>query len=521
MSHAADNESSLDNELPESEHGNANEEAAAPALSSGTHRQLDAPHQLLDDDLIELVAEAAVLDAALDVGIVVHFDNIEFVAQLLEVDAVETVADGIGRPQRHIDDGGRHLFDRPGLEPSLREIARRVVLDDLPVFGRHEVLAGEQRLAIENADAPVEFGVDEFMYQDEIGLLEQPDGDVDGLFGVLGLEYAARERAVGNLDHQRIRHLPFQHLGVALAQDHGLRHRDVVRLHHLGEKHLVGAFQYRIRIVEHRHAFTLGLLGEVIGVVIHLRGLADEQRIVFGELGVIFFLDQVDVDVELLAHLDELLQRFRIRRRQLLVGVVQNRKIAARLLRRRRHAPAPAVRGVKRLDEKRLLLGGYVVERHGPDRRDLPGIAAFQFHPQQRAGKLIEDLPRHILQNGKLALPEENVELEGAAGRIGALRQNLLHQLVEIFEIEAVNRFAAEVAQGLDAGNAAVPARLCQQRTVITQAQIAIAAAQVDYFFVLGLEEFRVGDVLLRLYDIRVGKMRFPILAVFYHDSMR
>ena len=34
MSHAADNESSLDNELTESEDGNANAEAAAPALAA-------------------------------------------------------------------------------------------------------------------------------------------------------------------------------------------------------------------------------------------------------------------------------------------------------------------------------------------------------------------------------------------------------------------------------------------------------------------------------------------------------
>ena len=51
------------------------------------------------------------------------------------------------------------------------------MLDDLPMAARHAVLADEQRLAGEHADPPVELGRQEFLRQQEVGLLEQLVGD--------------------------------------------------------------------------------------------------------------------------------------------------------------------------------------------------------------------------------------------------------------------------------------------------------------------------------------------------------
>jgi hypothetical protein len=66
------------------------------------------------------------------------------------------------------------------------------VLDDLPVAARHAVLAHEQGLAREHADPPVELGRQEFLRQQQVGLLEQLVGDALEL----DLMDVARERTL-------------------------------------------------------------------------------------------------------------------------------------------------------------------------------------------------------------------------------------------------------------------------------------------------------------------------------------
>src|SRR3569832_2843195 len=126
-----------------------------------------------------------------------------------------------------------------------------------------------------------------------------------------------------------------------------------------------------------------------------------------------------------------------------------DRKIAARGLRGPRHAPAAAEVRIQGVDKERLLLIGDIAERHRPDRPELPVVPQLELHAQQRTRKLIEDLPRHVLQKRELALTEEDVELQGPARwLLGALAQYLLHELVQVFEVEAVHRLAGEIAQG-------------------------------------------------------------------------
>ena len=96
---------------------------------------------------------------------------------LLEVDAVEAVADRLGGAHRDVDDLGRRLVEIEGAEPAFARRAVGTVLDDLPVAARHAVLADEQRLAGEHADAPVELGRHEFLREQQVGLLEQLVGD--------------------------------------------------------------------------------------------------------------------------------------------------------------------------------------------------------------------------------------------------------------------------------------------------------------------------------------------------------
>ena len=97
----------------------------------------------------------------------------------------------------------RRLVEVEGAKAALARGAVGAVLDDLPVAARHAVLADEQRLAREHADAPVELGRQEFLRQQQVGLLEQLVGDAAELLRRVHLVHAARERAVGDLHHQR------------------------------------------------------------------------------------------------------------------------------------------------------------------------------------------------------------------------------------------------------------------------------------------------------------------------------
>ena len=68
---------------------------------------------------------------------------------------------------------------------------------------RHLILADEQRLAVEHADAPVEIGRHEFLREQQVGVLEQLVGQRLQRGEIVDLVHAARERAVGDLHHHR------------------------------------------------------------------------------------------------------------------------------------------------------------------------------------------------------------------------------------------------------------------------------------------------------------------------------
>src|SRR5215218_2267955 len=99
-----------------------------------------------------------VLDAVLEVGIVVDLHDHDAVVGLLEIDAIEAVADRLGSPHAHLDHFGRRLVEIEGAKPAFARRPVGPVLHGLPMAACHAVLAHEQRLAGQHADAPVEVG---------------------------------------------------------------------------------------------------------------------------------------------------------------------------------------------------------------------------------------------------------------------------------------------------------------------------------------------------------------------------
>src|SRR5207302_3971070 len=98
-----------------------------------------------------------------------------------------------GGARREVDELARRLIDLEGAEAAFARGPVGAVLDDLPVTARHAVLAYEQRFPGEHADAPVELGRQEFLRQQEIGLLKQLVGDALELIERMHLVHAARE----------------------------------------------------------------------------------------------------------------------------------------------------------------------------------------------------------------------------------------------------------------------------------------------------------------------------------------
>src|SRR5215207_10821983 len=114
---------------------------------------LDEPAQQLGPDL---VLAHLVLNAMLQIRIVIDFHDNETRVGLFDVDTVEPLPDRARGAHCDVNQFGGRLVDFEGLEASFARGAVGAVLDDLPVSARHAVLADEQRLAGQYADPPVE-----------------------------------------------------------------------------------------------------------------------------------------------------------------------------------------------------------------------------------------------------------------------------------------------------------------------------------------------------------------------------
>src|SRR5262245_33898215 len=123
---------------------------------------LEALDEPLEQAHPDLVLADRILDAMLEAGVIVDLHDHDAVVGLLEVDAIEAVADRLGGAHRDVDHPGRRLVEVEGAEAALARGSVRPVLDHLPVAARHAVLAHEQWLASEHADPPVEIGGQEF-----------------------------------------------------------------------------------------------------------------------------------------------------------------------------------------------------------------------------------------------------------------------------------------------------------------------------------------------------------------------
>ncbi|MNO56361.1 hypothetical protein D3C76_468730 [compost metagenome] len=90
-------------------------------------------------------------------------------------------------------------MDRQGAAFPVDVLALGLVVVDLPVPFGHEVLAGENRFAVEHADAPVVLGVKELLGQQQHRVFEQLGGGFQQCLLAFDLDHAPGKAAIGNL----------------------------------------------------------------------------------------------------------------------------------------------------------------------------------------------------------------------------------------------------------------------------------------------------------------------------------
>src|SRR5712692_10537106 len=148
--------------------------SAPDALMVATRKRHDPMRPLLLEPFDEpfeqtgpdLVLADLVLDAVLEVRIVVDFHYDEATLGLLDIYTVKTFPDRPRRPHRNVDQVRRGLIELKGAKAALARGAVRAVLDDLPMPARHAILTHEQWLTPQHADAPIELGRQEFLRQE-------------------------------------------------------------------------------------------------------------------------------------------------------------------------------------------------------------------------------------------------------------------------------------------------------------------------------------------------------------------
>src|SRR6185503_7586966 len=135
--------------MPHASNRRSGASAGGLELFSGIDARLEDFH----DPIVQLVADHGVLDAAIDVRVVVDLHQHVPTVDRLDVDTVQPVTDRVGGVQGELNDFARGVLDGYRFGLSLFRAFLAVVVD-LPVAVGHVVATREQRLAVEHSDAP-------------------------------------------------------------------------------------------------------------------------------------------------------------------------------------------------------------------------------------------------------------------------------------------------------------------------------------------------------------------------------
>ena len=116
-----------------------------------------------EDDSVQLVTKNLILNAVIDGGVVVYFDDHRVALNQLYIYTVQSFADEGGDLGSHPGHLLGNRVDGYGFNLAGAGGTARLVMVNLPVAACHEIFTGIYAVAIQHADPPVKFGWHELL----------------------------------------------------------------------------------------------------------------------------------------------------------------------------------------------------------------------------------------------------------------------------------------------------------------------------------------------------------------------
>ena len=281
-----------------------------------------------------------------------------------------------------------------------------------------------------------------------------------------------------------------------------------MRLEKLVQIDLVGAADHRLRVVDDRHAFGSGALGEAIGETVDRSRRADEQAVEFGQFRELLAGDELDLDRLLFGDPLEMPERLGRGRRQVVLRIVQDGQRIAGDRPAARVAPVALGVAMQALVEEFRLVRPELGERPGAQPVDLPPLAGRYGDFDRRAAVPVEQEPAESLEAGILDEAEAEQEVEG--GVLGRLRLERRggQRLLQLRQRLLVELELAQIEHRLDGRDHPMAARLGEQGSVIALGLVVVGARKIDDLRPSEPgEQFRPRQIVARRDDLvgRVG----------------
>lgn len=451
---------------------------------------LDALEKPRGELFVDPIALGLILVVEVQVGVVVHLDDDRASIELLDVDAMEAVADQARGPAGDAAHRSRRAIQRHAFDAPVPRRAARRRASDLPVTGHHPVAACEQGPAVEHADAPIERRRRPRLRDEQRRVAEQLGHAALPGLERRHLEHRGRERSVRHLEDEgaadRTDHVL---VGSRAHHDGGARRGHAGASEQLGEVHLVPAAQDRAGVVDHRDAERLRALCEAERRQVGPGEAAQEQRVVLGDAVEIVEPDAGDAQALAARDALEPVESRGVGGLEGVGGVEEHRERSPRLGDAALGRLGEELARTEGLREELALLGIELVEGHGLEVEEAEGAVDLrEAHAADGNREALVDAAREARELAARRASEEAQVLDdlGAAqGREARERPAAVRSAAveggHADTLEQAERLghAGERLERVDARYHLVRARIGEQRNVVALREVAVALAEV------------------------------------------
>ena len=446
-------------------------------LLGGVLAVFDAVAQTPHHGEINLLFADLVFDTVVNARVVIHFNHDRVPVDFLEVHAVESVTDEACDAESRFHDAVRHAFDREAIPlAACFVLVFAIPVVNLPVVLCHVVFAGKKRLAVENADSPVEIRGREFLSNQKVAVLEHRVENLFEFFLVVRLFDAHAEAGIRSLDDHGEAEFLRERVAVFAVGDNRLRCGNLAYRHELLQIDLVGTAQDAVGVVDDGDAFALGAACKRIRVVVDVRRFANENGIEFAYAMVVGLGDHLHAETCVLSSLDKELDGFLVARWLDFFGVRENAEVVNIFFGLGRHKAFFLEVFNRELVNHFLVRFGNFVNADRADGLDEPFLLEYELGAKQRGlEKAVKRLRKFQVLRAHV-LPEVNRKHELRSGQFA---EALLNELVDIVADDFHDGGGLEVADVLDVRDDLVTARFGKQTHVIALALVAVVLAQV------------------------------------------